>query len=149
MIRRMQGRDIEGVLKLCRELHERSQYADLPAHYPTVANTITRAATVPTGAVFVSEGDDGIDGFIVGIADEFWWAEPKRGPRYASDLVFYAKRAGAGRELMAALKEWAASVPRVKRIEVGVASGKKGPAVDRLYINMGFEVMGPMFTMKL
>lgn len=145
MIRTMVPGDIEQVVALCRRLHQRSRYSRFKPHWPTVLQTITKAATSPAGRVIVAEHDGKITGLIIAVVQEFWWAEPKAGPRVVSDLLFYSQRIGDGEQMMKAMVEWAWSVPRVVRVEIGVSSGIKTERTESFYRSMGFDYMGPMF----
>lgn len=145
MIRRIAPDDLPQVLQLCRELHERSRYARFKPHWPTVTQTLIRCSASPVARVFVAVHDDKITGLLVAVAEEYFWAEPKMGPRYVSDLFLFSKRAGDAKRLLDAMVAWAWTVPRVVRVEMGVSSGVEG--ADRVHETM-FARMGTMYEVE-
>ncbi len=146
MIRAIAGTDLEKAVKLLAQLHARSPYRRMKPHWPTVVQTIVRLSSTPTGKVLVAEHDDELTGILIGVAQEYWWAEPKFGPRIASDLIFFSKHAGDGDEMMRQFKDWAFAVPRVVRVECGVASGIRPEKVTSFFEGLGFGFTGPMFA---
>lgn len=146
MIRDMLPADIEKVVEICRLMHRRSRYVRFKPHWPTVVQTIMRAASTPIGKVIVAEHDGKITGVLIAVVQEYWWTEAKAGARVASDLMFYSKHIGDGERMMQRMVEWAWKVPRVVRVEIGVSSGIKTDRVESFYRKMGFEYMGPMFV---
>lgn len=151
MIRRIRPDDLMPLLALCAELHERAvHYSELPWHRPTVSRMFQHAiSAAPTSCCFVAEHDDKVTGFLLGVAQEYWWAEPGKGPRVASDLLFYSKRHGDGPQLVDAFLEWAAGVPRVRRVECGVSSGIRPERVARMYRDIGFIDNGTMHIIEV
>lgn len=150
MIRRIVPDDLQGAVLLLKRLHNASRYARFKPHWPTVVATITNLSASPAGRVIVAKNGDAITGILIGLAQEFWWAEPKLGPRIASDLIFYSEgKASDAKEMMSMFVEWAWTVPRVVHVEVGVSSGMEDPdAIDRFYKYLGFNSLGSMFYIE-
>jgi hypothetical protein len=99
--------------------------------------------------VYVAENDGVLTGILIGVIQDYWWADPQTGPRVASDLLFYSKKVGDGKELMRKFIKWAMSKPRVQRIEVGISFGKASALKMDFYTNLGFSYSGPMFCMNV
>lgn len=147
MIREFAAGDIERVVPLLKSLHARSRYARFKPHWPTVCNVIARLASIPSGRVLVAEHGDAITGILIAMADEWWWSEPRVGPRFVTDLLLHSKQAGDGEAMVKDMIAWAWKVPRVVRVEIGISSGINTDAGERFYKSLGLNHLGPMFDL--
>lgn len=145
MIREMTPDDIEGAILLCRELHLKSDFGRYVPHWPTVAQTVIRAASSPSGKVLLAEHNGKLTGIMIAVVQEYWWAEAKFGPRVASDLLFYSRRKGDGDLMLKRIIAWAWTVPRVVRVELAISSGIKPTRAEKVYLRAGLSRMGAMF----
>lgn len=147
MIREIRPEDMKPILDLLDQLRRRTPYAHIKPDFPEAVRVITLAAAKRDGFVMVADHGGEITGVMLAIVVPLWWQSEKTGARIASDLAFYSKRIGDGAKLLAAMIEWAFSVPRVVRIECGVSSGENIEQVERLYRMAGFQLEGTRFVL--
>jgi len=148
MIRALQPGDVEQMAMLMHELHRRSVYARAKVHMQTALMHVASLAGSPNGFVRVASHDDKVTGLIACIADEFWWAEAKVGPKYATDTLFYSKRRGDGAEMLKEAIAWAWSRPRVICFETAVSSGIEHPAAAAMYRSAGLALQGSFWRIN-
>lgn len=148
MIRPLCPDDLANVMRLLNELHAKSMYAQVKHHPQTILSRLVALSTRPVGFVRVAEHDGRLTGIFAGLSDEHWWADPERGARYATDLVFYSKHRGDGATMVREFVEWAWARPRVVTIEMAVSSGLTSEkAADRFYAGLGFTKRGSFYVM--
>ena len=146
MIRPLRPDDMQDLAKLLGELHAKSMYRSIKWSAQIVLSRIAMLST--RGFVRVAEHDGQLTGVIAGLVDEHWWADPQRGARYATDLVFYSKHRGDGATMVREFVEWALERPRVITIEMAINSGMVSQrAADRFYTQLGFERRGSFYVM--
>lgn len=148
MIRPFQPGDVENVARLCMELHRRSVYRIAPPDMQTVLMSLARLTGTPNGYVRLAEHDGKVTGIIACIADEFWWAKPKEGPKYATDMLFYSKHRGDGVLMLKEAIAWAWSRPRVICFETAVSSGIEHPAATAMYQSAGLQLQGSFWRIN-
>ena len=138
---------MEEVIRLLQLLHKTSHYGRIKCSPHMGAMALARLQSSINGFVRVAEHDGKITGVLMGLVDEYWWAEPKKGARYASDLAFFSRRLGDGARMMREFIDWAWSRPRVVKVETAVSSGMlNADLADRFYENLGFEKRGSLYV---
>ena len=136
---------------LAERVMSRSQYGrhGLRPHKWAVGKFVHRLQTRPMmGHVFVAQHAGRITGFLIALADQWFWSEEKNGPMYATEAAFYSTRAGDGALFLAELEEWAWINPRIKQIELDISSGNHTAATERLYQQCGYEKIGTIYVKR-
>lgn len=144
-VRRASTNDIEAIVALGREAHERSgfghhKYDDAIAGLLTARMLCGRNTTV-----LVAEHEGQIVGFMGAKVDTL----PYVPVRVASDIAFYSRRAGAGRALMRAFERWAQEM-MAQEILMGVSFGgsRNAKLTERFYRRLGFSYVGGIFVKR-
>ena len=146
MIRPLRPDDMEQLVTLLAQLHRKSMYRQVKWSAQIVLSRIAALST--RGFVRVAEHDDKLTGVLAGMVDEHWWADPQRGARYATDMVFYSKHRGDGATMVTEFTQWALERPRVITIEMAANSGMISErAAERFYTRLGFERRGSFYVM--
>jgi GNAT superfamily N-acetyltransferase len=146
MIRELKAEDMQYLRPLLEEIHSKSDYRRFKPHWPTVFAVIARLSVAGAGWVRVTENRGKLTGIFLGMIDEYWWAEPGRGARYATDLLVYSKYRGEGFKMLEEFKAWAWDRPRVVRVETAVSSGIAHKTLAANYDKIGLLFHGPMFA---
>ena len=147
MLRDMLPDDMKPILVLLDELRRKTAYAHIRPDYPEAVRLITLASAKRDGFVQVAEHGGRLTGVMLAVVQPLWWQNERTGARIATDLAFYSKRVGDGAKLLAAMIEWAFSVPRVVRIECGISSGESIAQLSSLYRTAGFVLEGTRFVL--
>lgn len=143
MIREMAQGDTQGIVNLLDALHARTPYASVMPDWPNIIEMIDKARKHAMGIVLVAEHNSTLTGVLFGAITPLWW-QPKI--KIGSDIVFYSRRQGDGRLMLAWLKQWAFKHPEVIRLECGVSSGRAVASVTDLYRAAGFRMEGTRFV---
>lgn len=145
MIRDLEHKDLEPVVKLLDRLHQKSPYRALVPDWAQVVNACVFNMQSANGFAKVAEHKERITGVMLGNIQTPWWVDQQIGPRIASDIAFYSKAPKDGVRLLKALAEWAFSRPRVVRVECGYTINHPGEIMDRLYASAGFVKEGTFY----
>lgn len=148
MIRHLQPGDVENIGRLFVELHSRSVYARAKPSIGTALHRVACLTGSPDGLVRVAEHAGKVTGIIACLCDEFWWAEPKVGAKFATDLVFYSKHRGDGALMLKEAIEWAWTRPRVICFETAVSSGIEHTSAAAMYQSAGLTLQGSFWRIN-
>lgn len=137
--------DFPAWMALVEQLHERCVYQPIPLDRSRCLRAFAQCNNSALGTVLLADGPDGLEGFLIGIAQPLWWANAK----YATDLAFYASRSGAGASLAKRFLSWAKALPGVAEITLGVSSGIDPERTGQLYERLGLRRVGGIYTMMV
>lgn len=141
MIRVGRPGDLQQMVELGYRLCDRTPYAHIPRDRPSIVRTFTQAMSSALGCAFVSEHEGKLTGLLIGVAQELWWSRM----RFATDLVFYAERAGAGVLLGRQFLDWAWNVPRMVDVTMGQSSGLDPERSAAIYRRLGLQRVGGLY----
>lgn len=142
IVRKATFADIPAMLEIGRRAHEASENADFP--FDESGAKLLGAATMTQSGMcaFVAVEGEKIVGVLLGQTDKIPYAKLK----YATDIVFYAAKPGAGRALMERFTHWALEERRVDQMLLGVSfGGKSARSANAFYKRMGFATVGGLF----
>lgn len=146
MIRDLELKDMEPVLKLLDRLHQKSPYRALVPDYGHAVQTMMFNMQSPNGFAKVAEHDEKVTGVILANVATPWWVNQQIGPRVVSDIAFYSRYPKDGVKLLQAMAEWAFTRPRVVRVECGYTINHPVEIMDRLYHRAGFVKEGTFYV---
>lgn len=145
IVRDLKVTDLQTVIEYGIRRKDLTVYKGLEASKAAVALAFRRAISVKSEHCFVAEEDGVIRGFILMMAMPYWWADPRTGPRYATDLAFFSTVTGGGSALLKAAIEWAKKQPRVAEVTFQHSSGLHKEMIRQVYLDAGCEEMGMSF----
>lgn len=147
MIRYATKEDIPAILKLGREMHEESNYADLTYSEDKVKAIVENL--LETGVVFVAERHGEIIGGIMGMTYSPYFSDDK----IATDLGLFLAKTTRGLmtapTLIKMFTNWAELQPGVKQIRPGISVGGDIDGVKRLYERCGYKTVGAVFMKEV
>lgn len=147
MIRAATHDDVPSLVRLGRLLHDTSSYADLGYDDEKVARQCL-ALIDGAGAIFVSQLEGEVVGFIGGAVTEHWFSTEK----VAFDYSFFVhpefRHGVTAVRLMQAFERWARAQGAVQ-MRMGVTTALNVAGTSRLYKAMGFVDAGVLFSKEL
>lgn len=141
-VRDMQPGDLMEAIEFGVAQKERTVYRGLPESKPAIAYAFRRAMASKNEACFVAIEDGRLVGFILLNVVPYWWADPRTGPRYATDLALLSAGRGGGTALLKQAIEWARPIPRVAEFTSLHSSGRHGETIRAVYEQAGMKPLG-------
>jgi hypothetical protein len=135
--------DIERVIEVGRRGHAKSEHSHL--QFDERKSRLLGAHCIHNkgSCAFVAEVGGEIVGFLLGQDQELPYAKA----RFATDIVVYSERAGAGRKLIERFTKWGLEERKVDMMWLGVSfGGDEAKRVGAMYRRMGFSPVGGIFT---
>jgi hypothetical protein len=147
MIRRATVNDLDAMLMLGRRAHAASRYRDIKIDELQAKTNLLAMMHNRAQCVFLAFEGERLVGLLLGIEVPWFFSrEP-----YATDLMTYAVRVGAGRALIRRFKKWAFEERKLPGIELSTSFGgteEQRARTEGLYRAMGFEPVGSYFAMR-
>lgn len=152
IIRRSMGKDIENLLPLFREMHQRSRFSGFTMdekylHHMLCQIAFANAFKAWDGAmqVFIAEGEGRIEGFVLVACERLYHIGVDL---MVSDLYFYVREGGdakAADGLWDAVEEWA-NAPGVVTIWPGVSNAilENYKRAELFFKRRGYKARGTM-----
>jgi hypothetical protein len=143
IVRKVVFDDIPALVDLGRRAHEASGNARFAFDEPGAKLMGAAAITQKTMCAFAAVDGEKFVGIVLGQEDKIPYAKM----RYATDLVFYAEKPGAGKALMDRFTQWAFEERRVQQLLLGVSfGGKSARSAGAFYKRMGFAAVGGLYV---
>ena len=142
--------DIPAIWSLAVELQkETPSYSGIPPSKEKFTRLVANMMHDRTCRVtVVVDKDNKVQGFLLGIIEEFFWSTR----RYATDMAVYV-RAGFKHHVPRLFREfitWAESKPRVVRIILGLSSGiGTERRTGKMYTKLGLSNVGGIFMKEV
>lgn len=134
--------DVAEVLEIGRRGHAAGELARFAFDESGAKYLLMLCLTDPGKCAFVAEDDAGVAGIVLGVESPFFYVRAT----YATDILLYADRAGAGAIVMERFIAWAFGERKVDRIILGETYGKRDPDhAQRWYETLGARRVGGMF----
>ncbi|UXZ44498.1 GNAT family N-acetyltransferase [Pseudomonas soli] len=147
MIRAATHADIPRLVELGTLLHDTSTYAATSFKPDKVARFLGQLID-GLGVVFAAEVDGVVVGGFAGAITEQWFSDDLLAYDY-SLFIEPGKRQGAiAIKLILAFQNWA-KAKGAKHIHMGITTGINTEGTARLYKYLGFQYVGPLFTMEV
>lgn len=147
MIRPATHDDVPALVSLGRLLHDTSSYAGLGYDDEKVSRQC-KLLIDGAGAVFVSQLEDEVVGFIGGGVTEHWFS----GEKVAFDYSFFVhpqhRHGVTAVRLICAFETWAKSQGAVQ-IRMGITTAVNVQGTTRLFKALGFDDAGVLFSKGL
>lgn len=147
MIRVATHDDVPSLVELGRLLHDISSYSTLGYDEEKVARQVTSLID-GAGAVFVSEREGEVVGFMVGGVTEHWFS----GEKVAFDYSFFVhpdhRHGVTAVRLISAFERWAKK-QGATQIRMGITTAVNVKGTTRLFKALGFEDAGVLFSKGL
>ena len=150
MIRKATEDDLEIVAHdLAKRLHAKlGSTSKAEIHMPTMFRVMRHFILANDKLFIVAEHKNHLHGFLMAAVEPFWWSDPLRGRRYATDFAFYSEIRGDGILMLKALQEWAWMQPRVIEVAIATNVPKGRGVVERMFAKAGFEQVGGRFKVS-
>lgn len=144
MVKRIKDiRRLQEIVNYGRKWYEKSIYNTIGFDENVSRETIRAGICYPTQALWVSETDGVIQGFLLGGLCSF----PFSKKNYATDILFCADAEGA--KLFSAFQSWAIDQKAIL-LQMGVTSGIGDPeAIGKFYKINGFSHVGGIYFKEL
>jgi hypothetical protein len=142
--------DIPAIWELALELQkEGPSYKDIPPSKEKFVRLVANMMHLNSCRVtVVVDKDDKVQGFLLGMIEEFFWSTR----RYATDMAVYV-RAGFKHHVPRLFREfikWAESKPRVVRIILGLSSGiGSEKRTGKMYTKLGLSNVGGIYLKEV
>jgi len=150
VIRRAKFQDIPKLTDLALEMHQKSRYAPYKADVSTFKQTCMECIRSGTCCLFVTEIDDEVEGFIIGITAPLYIFTKAK---YATDIGFYVTEKGHGGalSLASAFDIWARDVQGVAEVWLAVtnAVNEDWGRLGKAYKRMGYELSGGIYMKRI
>lgn len=145
-------------LQLLRHLQEavdigldalrRSAHAATTFDNQAALSAVQRCGFPPDGVVLGCFRGDRITAAIAMQVQPYFWVNPRKGERFATDLFFASVRPGDGLRVLRAAVDWAFRQPRVIECTFAVSSGGDSWGYDALYERVGAKRLGGMYQVR-
>lgn len=137
--------DIPAILNLGESMHAEGRFSTMTYDRAGIAEAL---ALTLTGKVFCCVSDnDGIDGFVIGVAEKAWHSKEL----CASEICLYVKPVRRGGmiaiRLVKAFRDWAVSTG-AHLIESGVSTRYSPARTAEIYKKAGFVEVGPLLELE-
>lgn len=146
MIKPATFQDVDAIIALGRQMHAEGAFSIVNFVEKKVRTAIERC--IVSGFVYVNVGADGVDGFLIGHASEYWFSHD----HIASDLAFYVRpdrRGGiAAVRLIQAFVTWGRE-HGVREVAISQSSGVRVEEMTHLLTGMGFRYLGGVFKWEI
>lgn len=147
MIRAATHADIPRLVELGTLLHDTSTYAATSFNPDKVARFLGQLID-GLGVVFAAEVNGVVVGGFAGAITEQWFSDDLLAYDY-SLFIEPSKRQGVmALKLILAFQNWA-KAKGAKHIHMGITTGINTEGTARLYTRLGFQYVGPLFTMEV
>lgn len=156
IVRRSKFSDIVDMWDLMKKAHARSKYANsITLDERLFKNTCVSCAQghsekVNVSCSFVSDGESGIDGFIIGLTDNIYHFGKEK---YATDIIFYVDECANKKsaiELIKSFMLWAEQARDVVEIRMGatdvICDYKR---TEALYKRFGLKQEGVLYSKEI
>lgn len=147
MIRTATHEDVPSLVRLGRILHDSSSYVALGYDDERVGDQCKRLID-GAGAVFVSQREDEVVGFIGGAITQHWFS----GEKVAFDYSFFVhpdyRHGVTAVRLVSAFERWARQQGAVQ-IRMGITTSVNVQGTTRLFKALGFDDAGVLFSKEL
>lgn len=146
MIRPATLEDLDAVIRLGRQMHAEGAFSIVRFDEFKVRAQLERCLV--EGFLHISVGPDGVNGFLIGEASEYWFSRDL----LAHDLAFYVRpdrRGGiAAVRLVQAFVSWARE-RGAREVCIAGSSGVRVEELTRLMTGMFFRHVGGVFKWEI
>lgn len=147
MIRAAKNEDVGRLVELGQQLHDTSDYVDIPFNSEKVAALLNRLIE-GAGVVFIAEIDGRIVGGFAGGVTDYWFSDELVGFDYSFFIEPSSRNGITAMKLIAAFKNWC-KAKGARHLKVGITTGINVERTTEFYLSMGFNNAGTLFSMEL